>query len=80
VGNLLRELGNSTQILCITHLAQVAAKGRHHLKVGKAIQKESVRTELQMLDHSGRVHEIARMAGGIKITPQALAHAEEMLS
>lgn len=79
VGHLLRELGRSTQILCITHLAQVAAKGHHHWKVKKQSTQNETSVEISYLSFSDRVQEIARMSGGIKITAQAVAHAEEML-
>jgi len=79
VGRLLRNLGERAQVLCVTHLAQVAAQGNHHLKVSKANNGSTVETELRRLDAEEKVQEIARMLGGVKITPQTLAHAREML-
>lgn len=80
VGNLLQELGERGQVLCVTHQAQVASKGHQHLFVSKAAKKNSVSTQLQRLDDGDKIEEIARMLGGISITEQSLAHAREMLS
>jgi len=79
VGQLLRELSAKAQVLCVTHLPQVAAQGHQHLQVSKSGDKKSVLTQLAALDASARVDEIARMLGGVKITDQTLAHAKEML-
>lgn len=79
VGKLLRDLAQHAQILCVTHLAQVAAQGTHHLQVMKANLGSAVETRLRALDSEEKVQEIARMLGGVKITPQTLAHAREML-
>ena len=79
VGNLLRELGSSAQILCITHLSQVAAKGHHHFKIEKQLKKNEAQVKIVLLDRPERIQEIARMSGGVKITAQTLAHAEEIL-
>ncbi|MCH9643490.1 MAG: DNA repair protein RecN [Gammaproteobacteria bacterium] len=80
VGSMLRELGANTQVLCITHLPQVAAHAHHHFKVEKQTSKEDVMTKVALLDEQGRVEEVARMLGGRKITQQTLAHASEMLA
>ncbi len=79
VGKLLHTLSERAQVLCVTHLAQVAAQGSHHLQVTKATSDTSVETSLRKLDDEEKVLEIARMLGGVKITPQTLAHAREML-
>ncbi|MEZ5572038.1 MAG: DNA repair protein RecN [Halioglobus sp.] len=79
VGQLLNNLAGRAQVLCVTHLAQVAAQGNHHLKVSKSTGGSSVETHLCTLDEEEKVQEIARMLGGVKITPQTLAHAREML-
>lgn len=79
VGQLLRQLGNSAQVLCVTHLAQVAANGHHHLQVNKSTEKNQTRTEIKLLNNEEKIQEIARMIGGMKITKQTLAHAKEML-
>ena len=79
VGKLLHTLAQRAQVLCVTHLAQVAAQGTHHLQVSKSSSGTSVETRLQRLEKEEKVQEIARMLGGVKITPQTLAHAREML-
>lgn len=79
VGELLRELGQHTQVLSITHLAQVAALGQQHLKVDKQIQKNATQTRITELDQPQRIEEIARMIGGAKITDRTRQHAEELL-
>ncbi len=79
VGKLLQTLAERAQILCVTHLAQVAAQGTHHLQVSKTSGGKSVETRLCRLDTEEKVQEIARMLGGVKITAQTLAHAREML-
>lgn len=79
VGKLLRTLAGKSQVLCVTHLPQVAAQGHQHLQVTKTSDKESVNTTLASLDATDKVQEIARMLGGVKITEQSLAHAQEML-
>ncbi|MEW7981223.1 MAG: DNA repair protein RecN [Candidatus Sedimenticola endophacoides] len=80
VGRLLRQLGGGQQVLCVTHLPQVAAQGHQHLKVSKQSNDGETRTEITPLDPNRRVGEIARMLGGVEITDQTLAHAREMLS
>ena len=78
VGRLLRSLGKSTQIFCITHLPQVAAQGDHQLNVNKKTENASS-VEIRLLDHEQRISEIARMLGGVKITARTTEHAKEML-
>ncbi len=79
VGNLLRQLGEYRQVLCVTHLPQVAAQGHHHLQVTKSGESGTVQTRVVPLDRDLRVQEVARMLGGVKITDQTLAHAKEMV-
>ena len=79
VGRLLKALAERAQVLCVTHLAQVAAQGHHHLQVSKTTSAKSVETSLRALDDEDKIQEMARMLGGVKITPQTLAHAKEML-
>ncbi|PHQ81252.1 MAG: DNA repair protein RecN [Coxiella sp. (in: Bacteria)] len=79
VGQLLRELGNNTQVLCITHLPQVAANGHHHYKVNKQSDGKQTTTSIQQLTQKQRIDEIARLIGGAKVTKQSLAHASELL-
>jgi DNA repair protein RecN (Recombination protein N) len=80
VGQQLRALGKSRQVFCITHLAQVAALGENHLRVVKRAQEQTTLAEVQTLDENARVQEIARMIGGIEISKQTLAHAQDMLA
>ncbi len=79
VGRLLRALGADRQVLCVTHLPQVAAMGTEHLQVSKEISQQMTLISLRHLSPEQRVEEIARMLGGIEITPQTLAHAREMV-
>lgn len=79
VGQLLRQLGERGQVICVTHLAQVASKGHQHLQVVKTASKKSAESTLVELAGEEKVEEIARMLGGLKITDQSLAHAREML-
>ncbi len=79
VGKRLRELGNKRQVLCVTHLPQVASQGHQHFRVSKVADKKTTRTRMRELNPELRVEEIARMLGGVKITEKTLAHAREML-
>ncbi len=79
VGQQLAQLGQSHQVLCVTHLAQVAAQGHHHYNVTKTTDGESTTTTISPLGGKSRIEEIARMLGGVKITAQTRRHAEEML-
>ncbi|CAL7962804.1 DNA repair protein RecN [Gammaproteobacteria bacterium] len=80
VGQLLRKLAESTQVICITHLPQIAAQGHNHISVEKTASAHDTEVMLTTLNQNERVNEIARMLGGIKITQQTLAHAKEMLN
>jgi DNA repair protein RecN (Recombination protein N) len=80
VGQQLRDLGRSRQVLCITHQAQVAAQGNQHLQVAKETADGETMTRLYPLGEAERVQEIARMIGGIEISRQTLDHAEDMLN
>lgn len=80
VGQLLRELGQNAQILCITHQPQVAAKGHQHWQVQKYIQDNKTLSRVIELSRQQRIEEIARMSGGVTITQETLKHAESMLS
>lgn len=80
VGQKLRLLGeNGRQVFCVTHLPQVAAQGHQHLLVEKLVHQGGTRSTVRTLEGADRVTEIARMLGGIELTRQTLAHAEEML-
>jgi DNA repair protein RecN (Recombination protein N) len=79
VGKRLQELARKHQVLCITHLPQIAAYGDHHFLVEKEFKKEETKTNIRELSKDNRVREIARMMGGETITEKTLERAEEML-
>lgn len=79
VGRLLRQLGESGQVLCVTHLAQVASKAHQHLKVNKNLLSDGAFSDIAPLIGEHKVLEIARMMGGQIQSAQSLAHAREML-
>ena len=79
VGRELHALAESSQVLCVTHLPQVAAQGHNHLRVAKLTDGKTTRTTLTTLSADDRVEEIARMLGGVEITAKAREHAKEML-
>lgn len=80
VGRLLRELGRERQVLCVTHLPQVASQGEQHWLVGKSTEKGATRSTLTTLTSQGRIDEIARMLGGTEITATTKKVAKEMLA
>jgi DNA repair protein RecN (Recombination protein N) len=80
VGQLMAQLGHTRQVLAVTHLPQVAARARHHLKVSKSDKGDGVTSDVATLTDTTRVQEIARMLGGAAITSTTLAHAQEMLA
>ncbi|MDD4966449.1 DNA repair protein RecN [Halothiobacillus sp.] len=80
VGRHLRALGQTLQVFCVTHLPQVAAQGQHQIQVQKHHLESGTVTEIVPLDHAARIDEIARMIGGIDITAQTRATAQEMLA
>ncbi len=79
VGGRLHELSSSRQVLCVTHLPQVASQADHHVRITKISDGRVTRTAIAHLDAAARVDEIARMLGGVRITARTRAHAEEML-
>jgi DNA repair protein RecN (Recombination protein N) len=79
VGRLLRRLGSGCQVLCVTHLPQVAAQGHQHLFVSKRQGKTHTGSAIETLQDQARVREIARMLGGVDITDTTLSHADELL-
>ena len=80
VGRMLRSLGSRHQVLCVTHLPQVAAQAHHHLAVSKVKGRQSTQTQIITLAKpAARIEELARMLGGVRLTEQTRAHAEEML-
>jgi DNA repair protein RecN (Recombination protein N) len=80
VGKQLRELGERAQVLCVTHLAQVASQAHQQFRVTKLTDGKITRTAVKSLGPQERVDEIARMLGGIDISEQARAHARDMLA
>ncbi len=80
VGRLLNQLGQHSQVLCVTHQPQVAAQAQNHLQVSKIAGDEQTFTNIRPLDNKQRTEEIARMLGGVEITQHTLDHAQEMLA
>ena len=80
VGEMLRQLGQSTQILCVTHQAQVAGQGHHHFYVSKSAQSESTVTSVLSLEGEQIVKEIARMLAGEELSEESLAHAQQLVA
>jgi len=78
VGRRLAELGGRAQVLCVTHLPQVASQASHHLRVVKFTDGKVTRTTLKALTEAEKIEELARMLGGVEITGATRAHAEEM--
>ena len=79
VGQLLRSLGSRRQVLCVTHLAQVASQGHQHYRVHKMSDGSTTETRIELLEAQGRVSEVARMLGGVDITEHTISHASEMI-
>lgn len=80
VGKLLRQLGESTQVMCVTHLPQVAGCGHHHFIVSKETDGEMTETHMKPLDKRSRLQELARLLGGSEVTRNTLANAKELLA
>ena len=80
VGKKLRLLGRERQVLCVTHLPQVASQAHHHFRVEKISQNNATSTEVFVLSDAERLEEVARMLGGVTITEQTRAHASEMIA
>ncbi len=80
VGQKLRALGAERQVLCVTHLPQVAAQGHHHFQVSKAVAGTRTHSAVTPLDDKARIEELARMLGGVEITKEVRANAKQMLS
>jgi len=86
VGRLLKQLAKHGQVICVTHLAQVAAQGEQHFKVHKdnkaegGKQSQKISTGVSQLSDKQRIEEISRMLGGLEVTQKTLSHAKEMLS
>jgi DNA repair protein RecN (Recombination protein N) len=80
VGRQLHALSTQGQVLCVTHLPQVASQADHQLRVSKQTAGGSTRTQIQVLDDAARVEELARMLGGATLTERTREHAREMLA
>ncbi|MBQ1507357.1 MAG: DNA repair protein RecN, partial [Ruminococcus sp.] len=80
VGLKLREAAKTSQVLCVTHQAQIAALADSHFLIKKNFEQGRTFTEVFPLDRSGRISELARIIGGVNVTEAALSHAESMLA
>ena len=81
VGRLLKRLGQERQVLCVTHLPQVASQGNQHFQVAKgALANGRTASRIEVLDQKARVEEVARMLGGLEITATTRKHARELLA
>ena len=80
VGRKLRLLGRERQVLCVTHLPQVASQAHQHFRVEKSTDQQQTTTTVFALDDAERLEEVARMLGGVQITAQTRAHASEMIA
>lgn len=80
VGQLLRQLAERTQILCVTHQAPVAGQGHHHFFVSKYTKAGTTLTQIAQLSETEKVREVARMLGGEELSDESLAHAEKMVA
>jgi len=80
VGRRLQELGTDRQVLCVTHLPQVASLADQHFRISKVTDGKTTRTQVHPLDRDERIEELARMLGGVEITRKTLDHAAEMLA
>lgn len=79
IGRHLQELSIGRQVFCVTHLPQVASFGHHHFVVAKTKGETSTKTMIKSLNNKGRIEEIARMLGGVKLTDATFQHATEMI-
>ncbi len=80
VGRRLAEVARDRQVLCVTHLPQVASLANHHIRISKVTDGKATRTGAHVLDQEERVDELARMLGGVQITAKTREHAAEMLA
>ncbi|HWT70970.1 MAG TPA: DNA repair protein RecN, partial [Oxalicibacterium sp.] len=80
VGRLLKRLGQDRQVLCVTHLPQVASQANQHFQVSKKNSGGKTLSSIDALDANARVEEIARMLGGLEITATTRTHARELLA
>jgi DNA repair protein RecN (Recombination protein N) len=80
MGDIMRKMSAKMQVLAITHLPQIAAKGSEHFEVYKVVDTEQTRTELRLLTQDQRIQEIAKMLSGANVSESALNHAKELLN
>ena len=80
VGQKLKALGRAQQVLCVTHLPQIAAFADQHLVVEKREDHGRTKTQIRVLDDRARTHEVARMLSGAKVTDTSLQHAAQMIA
>jgi len=80
VGKKLRDLGRQRQVLCVTHLPQVAAQGHAHYRVSKAPVEGMTQSSVEALDADARKEELARMLGGVEVSAEARAAAGKLLA
>jgi DNA repair protein RecN (Recombination protein N) len=80
IGFKLKEISKLRQVICVTHLTQIAVMGDNHLLIEKSTQNDRTSTEVTQLDHDGRVKEIARIMNGETLTDTALKNADELLN
>ena len=81
MGRLLKRLGQGRQVLCVTHLPQVASQANQHFQVAKStLDNGKTASRIDMLDAKARVEEVARMLGGLEITATTRKHARELLA
>jgi DNA repair protein RecN (Recombination protein N) len=79
IGRKLSQLARKNQVLCVTHLPQIAVQANNHFHIYKEVRQGRTFTRLRLLDGENRVEEIARMLGGARITETTVQHAREML-
>jgi DNA repair protein RecN (Recombination protein N) len=79
VGHKLQEVATHHQVICISHLPQIACFGDHHFLVAKKVEGQKTNTEVRVLSEEERLHEITRMLGGVEVTEKTREHAHEML-
>ena len=76
----MNDMGQEMQVISITHLPQIAAKGNHHFKVYKETENEITKTNISVLSKNERIEELAEMLGGKEKSASAIAHAKELLN
>jgi DNA repair protein RecN (Recombination protein N) len=80
IGRRLREIARNRQVLCVTHLAQVASHGQRHYRITKLTHRGASRTQVRRLSDADRIEEFSRMLGGLEITAATRAHAAELIA